>query len=248
MHLHKLKPREICSFTEGMYWSFVILWYVKALVVCVWVMWAARYNFVIFQPWTQMLHWPPCYFTMLWSLMDNLTRTKRINLLCVRVCVKRCFGNVVQCACVSKVMVGGVIAVYWSPAAWCLRNEGVSSVLLGASNTDQLMENIGAIQVRPQYECVCVCVCVCLCARVCGSAEQISGLICENATWPVSSDLVFVPYSPYQQPTLLGTARPLGQFAAARLGALLYRVNKVSGVSVARGIGDRLTATSSLSW
>ncbi|NXH76960.1 KCAB1 protein, partial [Hydrobates tethys] len=31
--------------------------------------------------------------------------------------------------------------------AWCLRNEGVSSVLLGASNADQLMENIGAIQV-----------------------------------------------------------------------------------------------------
>lgn len=50
---------------------------------------------------------------------------------------------------------------------------------------------------------------------------------------------------PEQQPPLLGTARPLGQFAAARLGALLYRVNKVSGVSVARGIGDRLTATSS---
>uniref|UniRef100_A0A8B9KFJ8 Potassium voltage-gated channel, shaker-related subfamily, beta member 2 b n=1 Tax=Astyanax mexicanus TaxID=7994 RepID=A0A8B9KFJ8_ASTMX len=34
--------------------------------------------------------------------------------------------------------------------AWCLRNEGVSSVLLGASNTDQLMENIGAIQVVPK--------------------------------------------------------------------------------------------------
>ncbi|CAG07043.1 unnamed protein product [Tetraodon nigroviridis] len=31
-----------------------------------------------------------------------------------------------------------------------LRNEGVSSVLLGASNTDQLMENIGAIQVLPK--------------------------------------------------------------------------------------------------
>ncbi|XP_015668242.1 voltage-gated potassium channel subunit beta-2 isoform X1 [Protobothrops mucrosquamatus] len=31
--------------------------------------------------------------------------------------------------------------------AWCLRNESVSSVLLGASNADQLMENIGAIQV-----------------------------------------------------------------------------------------------------
>lgn len=34
------------------------------------------------------------------------------------------------------------------PTAWCLRNEGVSSVLLGASNAEQLMENIGAIQVR----------------------------------------------------------------------------------------------------
>lgn len=33
------------------------------------------------------------------------------------------------------------------PPAWCLRNEGVSSVLLGASSADQLMENIGAIQV-----------------------------------------------------------------------------------------------------
>lgn len=53
------------------------------------------------------------------------------------------------CVCVFILVVGGVIAVYWSPAAWCLRNEGVSSVLLGASNTDQLMENIGAIQVRP---------------------------------------------------------------------------------------------------
>uniref|UniRef100_A0A8C1YRB7 Voltage-gated potassium channel subunit beta-1 n=1 Tax=Cyprinus carpio TaxID=7962 RepID=A0A8C1YRB7_CYPCA len=31
--------------------------------------------------------------------------------------------------------------------AWCLRNEGVSCVLLGASSTEQLMENIGAIQV-----------------------------------------------------------------------------------------------------
>nr|XP_023697291.1 voltage-gated potassium channel subunit beta-2 isoform X1 [Paramormyrops kingsleyae] len=34
--------------------------------------------------------------------------------------------------------------------AWCLRNESVSSVLLGSSNTDQLMENIGAIQVLPK--------------------------------------------------------------------------------------------------
>lgn len=54
----------------------------------------------------------------------------------------------------------GVIAVYWSSAAWCLRNEGVSSVLLGASNTDQLMENIGAIQVRSRIMCMCVCICV----------------------------------------------------------------------------------------
>ncbi|XP_062901873.1 voltage-gated potassium channel subunit beta-1a isoform X1 [Mobula hypostoma] len=31
--------------------------------------------------------------------------------------------------------------------AWCLRTEGVSSVLLGASNAQQLTENLGAIQV-----------------------------------------------------------------------------------------------------
>uniref|UniRef100_A0A8C5DBP0 Voltage-gated potassium channel subunit beta-1 n=1 Tax=Gouania willdenowi TaxID=441366 RepID=A0A8C5DBP0_GOUWI len=31
--------------------------------------------------------------------------------------------------------------------AWCLRNEGVSSVLLGSSNPTQLTENLGAIQV-----------------------------------------------------------------------------------------------------
>ncbi|XP_030590068.1 voltage-gated potassium channel subunit beta-2-like [Archocentrus centrarchus] len=34
--------------------------------------------------------------------------------------------------------------------AWCLRNEGVNSVLLGASRTDQLLENIRAIQVLPK--------------------------------------------------------------------------------------------------
>lgn len=34
------------------------------------------------------------------------------------------------------------------PPAWCLRNEGVSSVLLGTSNPEQLTENLGAIQVR----------------------------------------------------------------------------------------------------
>ncbi|XP_064418283.1 voltage-gated potassium channel subunit beta-1a isoform X1 [Latimeria chalumnae] len=34
--------------------------------------------------------------------------------------------------------------------AWCLRNEGVSSVLLGTSNPEQLIENLGAIQVLPK--------------------------------------------------------------------------------------------------
>uniref|UniRef100_A0A3B3CRT3 Voltage-gated potassium channel subunit beta-1 n=1 Tax=Oryzias melastigma TaxID=30732 RepID=A0A3B3CRT3_ORYME len=34
--------------------------------------------------------------------------------------------------------------------AWCLRNEGVNSVLLGASRPEQLLENIGAIQVLPK--------------------------------------------------------------------------------------------------
>lgn len=36
---------------------------------------------------------------------------------------------------------------YSSSLAWCLRNEGVSSVLLGTSNAEQLTENLGAIQV-----------------------------------------------------------------------------------------------------
>ncbi|XP_062300850.1 voltage-gated potassium channel subunit beta-3-like [Scomber scombrus] len=34
--------------------------------------------------------------------------------------------------------------------AWCLRSEGVSSVLLGVSNTDQLLENLGSIRVLTQ--------------------------------------------------------------------------------------------------
>ncbi|XP_058586283.1 voltage-gated potassium channel subunit beta-1 isoform X1 [Neofelis nebulosa] len=34
--------------------------------------------------------------------------------------------------------------------AWCLRNEGVSSVLLGSSTPEQLIENLGAIQVLPK--------------------------------------------------------------------------------------------------
>ncbi|KAM8880637.1 voltage-gated potassium channel subunit beta-3-like isoform 2-T2 [Synchiropus picturatus] len=34
--------------------------------------------------------------------------------------------------------------------AWCLRSEGVSSVLLGVSNTEQLLENIGSIRVLTQ--------------------------------------------------------------------------------------------------
>lgn len=95
--------------------------------------------------------------------------------MCVCVCCVSCVFGPGVC-----VLSGGVIAVYWSPAAWCLRNEGVSSVLLGASNTDQLMENIGAIQVRPQNECVCVC------THVCCSEEQITGFICECLNRPVS--------------------------------------------------------------
>ncbi|XP_048853764.1 voltage-gated potassium channel subunit beta-2 [Brienomyrus brachyistius] len=34
--------------------------------------------------------------------------------------------------------------------AWCLRSEGVSSVLLGVSNTDQLVENLGSLRVLSQ--------------------------------------------------------------------------------------------------
>nr|XP_046236721.1 voltage-gated potassium channel subunit beta-3-like isoform X2 [Scatophagus argus] len=34
--------------------------------------------------------------------------------------------------------------------AWCLRSEGVSSVLLGVSNTEQLLENLGSVRVLTQ--------------------------------------------------------------------------------------------------
>uniref|UniRef100_A0A8C9W8M7 Potassium voltage-gated channel subfamily A regulatory beta subunit 3 n=1 Tax=Scleropages formosus TaxID=113540 RepID=A0A8C9W8M7_SCLFO len=34
--------------------------------------------------------------------------------------------------------------------AWCLRSEGVSSVLLGVSNTEQLVENLGSLRVLSQ--------------------------------------------------------------------------------------------------
>uniref|UniRef100_A0A3P8WYM6 Potassium voltage-gated channel subfamily A regulatory beta subunit 3 n=1 Tax=Cynoglossus semilaevis TaxID=244447 RepID=A0A3P8WYM6_CYNSE len=34
--------------------------------------------------------------------------------------------------------------------AWCLRSEGVSSVLLGVSNTEQLLENLGALRILSQ--------------------------------------------------------------------------------------------------
>lgn len=63
-------------------------------------------------------------------------------------------GSTGQC-CTSRMPSGSerpaadmaLTSLSLSPA-WCLRNEGVSSVLLGASNAEQLMENIGAIQVR----------------------------------------------------------------------------------------------------
>lgn len=45
--------------------------------------------------------------------------------------------------------------------AWCLRSEGVSSVLLGVSNTDQLLENLGALRVN--MCCIQICFYV-LCA------------------------------------------------------------------------------------
>uniref|UniRef100_A0A665UMR2 Voltage-gated potassium channel subunit beta-1 n=1 Tax=Echeneis naucrates TaxID=173247 RepID=A0A665UMR2_ECHNA len=38
--------------------------------------------------------------------------------------------------------------------AWCLRNEGVNAVLLGASRIDQLLENIRAIRVREHTQFV----------------------------------------------------------------------------------------------
>lgn len=124
------------------------------------------------------------------------------------------------------------LTVYWSPAAWCLRNEGVSSVLLGASNTDQLMENIGAIQVS-----------VFVHTHVLVSPQSKS-----EASF-VRPDLLHRARVGASQPVTAASSPGLGsaprQGAAARPGALLYPVNKVRGVSGAGGTGDELTATSS---
>lgn len=38
--------------------------------------------------------------------------------------------------------------ISFSGPAWCLRSEGVSSVLLGVSSAEQLIEHLGALQVR----------------------------------------------------------------------------------------------------
>lgn len=43
-----------------------------------------------------------------------------------------------------------VVMIHWFSlffSAWCLRSEGVSSVLLGVSTADQLLENLGALRV-----------------------------------------------------------------------------------------------------
>lgn len=49
-----------------------------------------------------------------------------------------------------------------SSTAWCLRNDGVSAVLLGASRTEQLRENLRALQVRA-------------CTRTCAVTGFLSG-------------------------------------------------------------------------
>lgn len=126
-------------------------------------------------------------------------------------------------------VVGGVIALYWSPAAWCLRNEGVSSVLLGASNTDQLMENIGAIQVS-------VCVFVIMQRTVRGVFVRMCPDLLHQALY---SCLLFRNSSPH----LPSTLQPLGHCCTLWY-TLLYCVNKVGRVSLAGGVGDKAAAIS----
>ena len=58
------------------------------------------------------------------------------------------FSRTPSFTCSVMELLSPVLPVLKLPTAWCLRNEGVNSVLLGASTTDQLMENIRAIQVR----------------------------------------------------------------------------------------------------
>lgn len=162
------------------------------------------------------------------------------------ICLSRCCSRVYVCVCVYVNMqmhvwvwsrgmlwmwlclvVGGVIALYWSPAAWCLRNEGVSSVLLGASNTDQLMENIGAIQVSV---CVRVSVSVIMQRTVRGVFVRMCPDLLHQAPY---SWLLFHNSSP----RLPSTLQPLGHCCTLWY-ALLYCVNKVGRVSLAGGVGQ----------
>lgn len=56
---------------------------------------------------------------------------------------------IVQC----RLLVNNVAYVIWfvSCTAWCLKNESVNCVVLGASNVDQLYEDMQSIQVA--YTC-----------------------------------------------------------------------------------------------
>lgn len=58
---------------------------------------------------------------------------------------RRPFSSSTTKACVLPVPISSVFSLLAS--AWCLRSEGVSSVLLGVSNAEQLIEHLGALQV-----------------------------------------------------------------------------------------------------
>ncbi|KAK3513297.1 hypothetical protein QTP70_009784 [Hemibagrus guttatus] len=64
--------------------------------------------------------------------------------------------------------------------AWCLRNEGVSSVLLGSSNPAQLTENLGAIQVLPKIT-----------PHIASEIDKILGNRPHNRYVPIPENLLF---------------------------------------------------------
>ena len=72
-----------------------------------------------------------------------------IILLVLMVVFKQKFTTMLICACYKLLRVFDYGRFYFT--AWCLKNENVNCVILGASTVDQLYENIQSMQVGGTY-------------------------------------------------------------------------------------------------
>lgn len=79
---------------------------------------------------------------------QQLSKVKELHLLADRIgCTPAQLAIGTHTHTHTSTQVRSIKGVIWCVSAWCLRSEGVSSVLLGVSNTEQLMENLSSIQV-----------------------------------------------------------------------------------------------------